>query len=296
VPETRETFDDLPILRELRDALDAVYRTHETSAGGATARRYALNSLGGSVMAGRLRTRRQRLWAAVGASGTALVAGGTAAILLLSSGASVAYAGWSPVPLTVTPAAVASVTEACNKATNDPRNPWPSLTAGQAVLSEARGQYTAVVYLSGSRVFACITNGSRGTATQSSSFGQRGLPKPGADQITDVGGGAGAAPGFAGGNPNQPLPESGQHSIVSRAIQQGSGVESDVLGTAGSDVIAVTFDFTDGLTVDATVQNGWYFAWWPTLDDPASVQITATSGQTQECSWQSQGLFAPPAC
>ena len=57
-----------------------------------------------------------------------------------------------------------------------------------------------------------------------------------------------------------------------------TGVESDDFGMAGSDVSAVTFDFAGGLTVDATVQNGWYFAWWPTLDDPASVQITTTSG------------------
>jgi hypothetical protein len=64
------------------------------------------------------------------------------------------------------------------------------------------------------------------------------------------------------------------------------GVESDVLGMAGSDVSEITFDLAGGLTVDATIQNGWYFAWWPGLDDgPTSVQITTTSGQTDQCSW-----------
>lgn len=191
------------------------------------------------------------------------------------------------------------VTEACNKAA--PRGPhaWPVLTAGQAVVSEARGRYMAVVYHpTGSLVLACITNGSGGTATESS-FGQGEIPKPGADEITDLGGGAGAAPGFAGASTNQPL---SQHRDESSALGErlqrvvSRGVESDVFGMAGSDVSAVTFDFTDGLTVDATIQNGWYFAWWPTLGHPASVQITTTSGQTQteKCSSPPQSRSRPP--
>ena len=93
---------------------------------------------------------------------------------------------------------------------------------------------------------------------EDSSFGQGGIPKPGADEITNVGGGAGAAPGFAGGNTNQPL---SQHRDESSALGQrlqrvvSRGVESDVFGMAGNDVTAVTFDFTDGLTVDATIRE-----------------------------------------
>ncbi|HWE58604.1 MAG TPA: hypothetical protein VG228_02830 [Solirubrobacteraceae bacterium] len=174
------------------------------------------------------------------------------------------------------------------------------LTAGQAVVSEARGRYTAVVYHpSGSRVFACITNGRGGTATEMGNFGQRGIPKAGADQITDVGGGAGAAPEFAGGNPNQPLPQYREESrATKRRFQRllARGVETDQFGMAGNNVSAVTFDFTDGLTVDATVQNGWYFAWWPNLDHPTTVQITTSSGQpqTDECSSPSQSSSPPP--
>lgn len=297
MPETREIFDDLPILRELRDSLDAAYSRQETSARGATTHRYTLAALRGSVVLERLRTRRRRLWAAVGALGTVVAAGTTAAILLLSSGASVAYAGWSAVPSTVTPAVLASVTEACNRAApHNARHDWPLLTAGQAVVSEARGRYTAAVYHPvADQAFACITNGSGGTASQSSGFTALRTPKPGADQITDVGGGAGGAPGFGGGDPNQPLPQSGQAGSMRSAVQV-TGVESDDFGMAGSDVSAVTFDFAGGATVDATVQNGWYFAWWPMLDDPSSVQITTTSGQTQtdECGSPSQPGSPPP--
>jgi hypothetical protein len=243
------------------------------------------------------RRRRLRNLAAV------LISGATAAglLLFLGSGSPAGSRASRPSSPSASGAThTERVTEACNKAA--PRGPhaWPVLTAGQAVVSDARGRYMAVVYHpTGSRVFACITNGSGGTATEDSSFGQGGIPKPGADEITNAGGGAGAAPGFAGGNTNQPL---SQHRDESSARGQrlqrvvSRGVESNVFGMAGNDVSAVTFDFTDGLTVDATIQNGWYFAWWPTLDQPTSVQITTTSGQTQteKCSSPSQSGSRPP--
>lgn len=48
-------------------------------------------------------------------------------------------------------------------------------------------------------------------------------------------------------------------------------------GRAGADVSAVTFTFADGSSVDATVENGWYFAWWPGGSRPTSVSVTANS-------------------
>jgi hypothetical protein len=231
-----------------------------------------------------------------------LISGATAAGLLLSLGSGSPAGSRASRPSSPSASGATHterVTEACNKAA--PRGPhaWPVLTAGQAVVSDTRGRYMAVVYHpTGSRVFTCITNGSGGTATADEQL-QGGIPKPGADEITNVGGGAGAAPGFAGGNTNQPLP---QHLDASSALRQrlqrvvSRGVESDEFGMAGNDVSAVTFDFTDGLTVDATIHNGWYFAWWPNLDHPTSIQITTTSGQTQteKCSSPPQSGSRPP--
>ena len=51
-------------------------------------------------------------------------------------------------------------------------------------------------------------------------------------------------------------------------------------GLAGDDVSAVEFQFADGSTVDATVQNGWYFAWWPGHAWPTSVKVTANAATT----------------
>jgi hypothetical protein len=170
------------------------------------------------------------------------------------------------------------------------------------VLSQTSGRYRATVYHpTGSQVFVCITDGGRGAGSQMSNFGQHGIPKLGPDQINGVGGGAGAAPGFPGGNPNQlPTQYRDQNSATKRRFRRllAMGVESDVVGMAGSHVSTVTFDFAGGLTVDATLRNGWYFAWWPTLDHPKSVRITTTSGQTRtdQCSSPSQSESPLPPC
>jgi hypothetical protein len=188
-----------------------------------------------------------------------------------------------------------SADQVCNKAA-------PRRVTGQAVLSATRGRYTATVYHpTGSQVFVCLTDGRRGAGGQMSNFGRHGIPKPRPDQLIGLGGGAGAAPGFPGRNPSQPPAQyRDQSSATNQRFRRllARGVESDVVGMAGRHVSAVTFDFTGGLTVDATVRDGWYFAWWPTLDNPTSVQITTTSGQTRtdECSSPTQSESQLPPC
>ena len=203
-------------------------------------------------------TRRHRLWAATGTAGTALTGGVVAAILTLSSGASIAE-GWTAVPTAPSAAAVAAATAACNWV-ND-RNGPPILT-GTPVLTDGRGSYTAAIYVDGHVAHICISNGGQHTAT-SLAMTDRTLSfdaAPGRDQLGDPSGFGGGAPGFPGST----------NSTASRG-------EENVSGLAGSDVSAVTFDFADGSKVDATVQHGWYFAWWPGDSWPTSVQVTTSS-------------------
>lgn len=206
-------------------------------------------------------TRRRRIWTAMGTGGTALTGGVLAAILTLSSGASIAQ-GWTAVPTAPSAAAVAAATAACNWA-HDQNGP-PLLT-GTPVLTDGRGSYTAAIYVAGEVEHVCISNGQH-TATglgmhnlHPAYLGSSLAPAPGPDQLGLPAGFGGSAPGFPG--------SSNSTSIGQR----------NVSGLAGSDVSAVTFDFADGSTVDATVQNGWYFAWWPGDSWPTSVQVTTSS-------------------
>ena len=176
----------------------------------ATPHKHALASLRGSVIAGRLGTRRRRLWAAVGALGSVLTAGTTAVILLLSSGASVAYAGWSAVPSTVTPAVLASVTEACNRAApHNSRHDWPLLYCGTGCAERGARPIHG----------RCLPPGCRTRRLPASPMAQRRDRRRRAAASARSGSrsrepirspmweeGAGAAPGFGGGDPNQPAP------------------------------------------------------------------------------------------
>lgn len=197
--------------------------------------------------------RHRRVWAAIGTGGTALAGGVVAAILMLSSGASVAE-GWTAVPGAPSGAAVAAATAACNWVNN--RNGPPVLT-GTPVLTDRRGSYTAAIYVDGRVAHICISNGHHKATSIGMNdriLGFEALPGP--DQLGNPSGGSGPRPGFPG----------------------SAGQESDVQGLAGWDVSAVSLDFADGSAVDATVQNGWYFAWWPNGNWPTSVRVTTSKG------------------
>jgi hypothetical protein len=205
----------------------------------------------------------------IGATATALAAGAPAAVILLGSGTPTAYAGWSPVPTTPTPAAIRAAHGACARL-------HPGALAAKAfdaspVLTDARGRYTALISVAGRVVSVCISSGGRrGTGMGGENFSRYAAPGP--SQLGLPSGGGGGAPGFG-----------------------SSGGEEHFLGRAGRNISGVRFVLGSGTTVEATVQNGWYFAWWPSnrrhtpsasnphlqASDPVSVQLTTNSGVTR---------------
>jgi hypothetical protein len=178
--------------------------------------------------------------------------------MLLSSGATPAYAGWTPDPTTPTPAALTAATRACDWQINGNR---PPVLNGKPVLTDARGRYTAQLYVTKNDVRFCISPGHH-TGTESGS--SPGLlwfyAAPGPDQLGLSDNGGGSARGFGTSNPNE-------DDFVRHAF-----------GLAGRNVRAVSFRFAGGSVVRATVEHGWYFAWWPNMNYPASVAVTTTSG------------------
>lgn len=247
------------------------------------------------------------LWPMVCGGGIAVAGCAVATALLFSSpggplgvrplGVPLAYADWSATPTAPTATALAAAVAACNRIDSwNHYNGTPKLT-GQPVLTEARGKYVAAIYTSGLSVNYCISDGH---TTHSSTGGGTlgGLDAtPGPEQLGLPSGGGGSAPGFPGANPNQPLPRQLVNAIqrdpqfknhpsllrkvlAARRALLDHGVVSNISGRAGKDVAAVTFLFANAKTVTATVQNGWYFAWWPNIDQPSSVQATIRNGKT----------------
>ena len=207
-------------------------------------------------------------WPALGAAAAALVAGIFTFIVLLSSGTTAAYAGWSAVPTTPSAPALAAAKASC-KRVGGPL--FTRAVAGRLVLTDERGRYIAELFTSGIDVGICITNDTGGGGSVGGDALVLGFyAAPGPDQLGISGGGGGSAPGFA--DAGSPTDSVGAGSNAGREIHR--------YGRAGNDIAAVTFVFSDGSKVDATVENGWYFAWWPNLNQPASVRATTRSGQT----------------
>jgi hypothetical protein len=217
------------------------------------------------------------LWPAVGAAAAASIAGICTAVVLLSSGTTAAYAGWSAVPTTPSAPALAAATATCKEA-GGPL--FSSAVVGRLVLTDERGRYIAELFTSGIDTGICITDGKSGhTSVGGDSLVLGFYAAPGPDQLGIPGGGGGSAPGFAAAG-------SATNSIGTGA---NAGVEIHSFGRAGSDIAALKFVFSDGSTVDATVENGWYFAWWPNLNQPASVRVTTRSGLTLSSQMPSVG-------
>jgi hypothetical protein len=79
---------------------------------------------------------------------------------------------------------------------------------------------------------------------------------------------------------------------------QGGGYGPYTFGQAGSDVSAVTITFASGKKVAATVENGWYFVWWPLTNTSAPVRVTVTTSSGTKTSpiTSSNGVNVAAGC
>jgi hypothetical protein len=165
----------------------------------------------------------------------AAVAGVVAVLPVWPSGGR-AYASWTPVPTALTPAEIDLIGPPCRAALHDGRS--LDIDRARLALAERRGEFAVLLYrtenpdMSGS----CLVHNIAGS-----------------DEVDDlaaaVGGGSGPA-----------LPVSGQQFTQGAIADFGDASVTD--GAAGPDVTAVTLHAA-GLTVQATVTDGRYVAWWP---------------------------------
>jgi hypothetical protein len=175
---------------------------------------------------------------AVGASAAA--AGAAVAIASLGTGAAPAFAGWTAKPTAPLPGQLANANTDCRA-----NSPIPGLPLK---LSDTRGPYTFSVYANDTSSATCITGPS----------------------VTSVSGSVASAA--------QVVP-SGQISLSSsHRTDRGGNPFSFAEGRTGDGVSAVTLILDDGTSIDATVANGWFVAWWPSLHQVSSAEITTPTG------------------
>jgi hypothetical protein len=206
-------------------------------------------------------TKRRLLWPAVGLGATTLAGGVVAALLLLASGAPVAFAGWTPVPKNLTTAQLSSVA----RVARNQWNPRCSGSGGSIVLADVRGPYTFTLYVTNpDRQVELATVCFNGVEHGSGGFpaGHQWPPAVAADHIHGFMTGYGALE-------EQP-----------RGVRRFAFTQ---VGRAGARVRSVSVLLNTGKTVRATVSHGWYLVWWPAKDGHSKrliVTTAAASGTT----------------
>jgi hypothetical protein len=224
-------------------------------------------------------------WPTVGA--VAATTGLTAGILVaaLSTGATSAFAGWTAVPESAPPAAIARARATCN-----------GVPAAAVVASEARGPYTAIVYTRDDSPWQCVVKGGQTLLNKSTEYPLNIVIRPAAGKVS-LPAFNHTAKGLAGRAVRQldpqlryllrrtPTPTGRIQQVEKRlfAAETGPSSLAAASGYVGSGVTGVTFVLRDGLHVKATVGNSWYLAWWPgssrpSAHYPAAMLVTTPSG------------------
>jgi hypothetical protein len=121
---------------------------------------------------------------------------------------------------------------------------------GTPVITDSRGPYTASIYADATSDDLCLDGDGISMASTSTSATAVSV---GAGQIELSGGG--------------------------RRDSAGDAL-TVVDGRVGAGVSAVTIDRADGSSVQATVEDGWYLAWWPGIAPATNAAITASSGDS----------------
>jgi hypothetical protein len=118
---------------------------------------------------------------------------------------------------------------------------------GNPLLTDARGPFTASIYANSTTNDLCIDGNGVSMSTRTTS----------------------AAPDSVA---------AGQIELGETSRDMAGNGLTLVDGRVGAGVTAVTIDRNDGSSVDATVANGWYIAWWPGTVTAKDAQVTTAAG------------------
>jgi RNA polymerase sigma-70 factor (sigma-E family) len=213
---------------------------------------------------------RRKALALGGTLALASAAGIAVSVVGLGAGTQRAFAGWTSSPTAPASGQTTAAEAVCKADMATPaelerarqqatgRHPapgeWPAGNGGEwrTVLTDTRGPYTIVLLANADGERKCLTGpGFAGPA---------------------VNGGEGAS-----NSATVPSGQIGEPSYgFSRATDEQPYMETS--GRVGSGVSAVTLVFSDRTHVAASIQNGWFLAWWPGSQSPVAAEVRTTTG------------------
>jgi hypothetical protein len=213
---------------------------------------------------------------ALAVGGAAVVAGAVVAVSLVGLGTDTprAFAGWSATPTAPKGDQVRTAQEACmsrlptsagiehrQETASGPHRPWPipSITTGSwhAVVIDTRGPYTMILLAAahGAAELSCFSG--RQPISLGGSFGTHPPPPVPAGHISLVSSGSTTTP-----------------------RDEGSHHFSQLVGRTGPGVTGVTLRLRNGTRVTASLDNGWFLAWWPGTQRGTATEVTISTGTT----------------
>jgi hypothetical protein len=227
----------------------------------------------------RPRTRTLRPPIAVGGVTAAAATGAAVWLFALSSQTSTAFAGWTAAPTTAPAGQVTTAESTCQSRVaalpspptggSDQSAPSLNLAGLTPVLSDTRGPFTWVILANGdaSSYASCITGPSLTTVS--------------ADSLVSPSTGGGVDGSSSGTGSSVPAGQIRLYSS-SHASTSNDASYSFAEGRVGNGVTDATLVLSDGTHVEATIQNGWFAAWWPGDRTVSSALVTTASGTTTE--------------
>jgi hypothetical protein len=193
----------------------------------------------------RPRTRVLKPPVAIGAlAGAAGTAGAVVALVSLGTGAANAFAGWTSTPTPPSPTQLAAAGADCQK-----QSPIAGLPL---VLTDTRGPFTFEIYANDRESAECISGPS----------------------FTSVSGSMSSAP--------LKIPAGKVLLASSHRTTRVGQAYSFAEGHTGSGVTAVKLILDDGAPLEATVQNDWFVAWWPSAHEVKTAEVTTPAGVTTQ--------------
>jgi hypothetical protein len=180
--------------------------------------------------------------------------------VLVGSGTPKAFAAWTATTTTPPASQLATAAASCQAFFKDGLHLGPKQGLAPAlstlpplVLTDSRGPYELLVYAGPTGEGECVWDAS-GVLGVGNSNGET-LPASSDNSI--------GVPGVGF--------DSDRNSVLTYAI-----------GHAGSHVSAVTLVLADGVRVQATIENGFYAAWWPSRSDVVATEVTTAKGTSHQ--------------
>ena len=189
-------------------------------------------------------------------AGGAVAAAAVVVAVPMLTGRDEAFASWSPTPVELTGADRTAAARACLalQGTDESELAFDPDSRASVLVAEARGGWQYVVF---------TVAGLSGTELQGSCLVPDDLvadPRPGEGGFF---GSLGPADEEAGSPPPRDLAREDSHAIGSVDGQAFVHVE----GRAGADVVGIEVTTPSGMSVEASIDNGRWAAWWPAGDD-----------------------------